>query len=566
MAGKCAAIGYCFSFLAIISLILILAIYSPGLLEFDYQPGGSTLTVYPDVDDNFYVPFTVNCTVSAIEGFRIPSLQSFIQATTTGEGQEFILNGLAVYSKLSNACQPLEDVRNAQIQVHKVALVNLTNNNYSLCPLEKLAVNAQNAGYSVLICFIENAYGTKENISAYKRLIPISYATSKDCNVVPNCEEPSCPFGDANSFLASNDRTNVKIRVPPRVQTSFELEKMKSYLNKLYYWFLVGPIITLVWLRRTKKFCWMSGARQLGEGRAVGNGTFLNSVTEDTVENHHGTDDSEGEPLLIAVNNAEYTKQPQGTVRYVNIMKRISGKIAVGFCYLILIIAALPVGISSGGLSFFRFDEGDINTRTSYLYNFFTKKDVDMDSLGVKYMDSFQLLISLYWSPFKIFYFFIYSRFACTTTWTVQTNISKLIRSYWFASNISLLVLGMVIPFCYSKMGFSGTRNLSYFATYDTVCTVCNGLFIIIFNKHKFVTRYVFYISVCMIFAYIESNVVAVFYFALNSQGFLNDLKLTALRTLAIGLTLTTSFSSSMHIIRKLLKPEESLFKSLSEN
>ncbi|XP_068713037.1 uncharacterized protein [Montipora foliosa] len=204
---------------------------------------------------------------------------------------------------------------------------------------------------------------------------------------------------------------------------------MKSYLDKLYYWFLVGPIITLVWLRRTKKFCWMSGARQLGEGRAVGNGTFLNSVTEDAVENHHGTDDSEGEPLLIAVNNAEYTKQPQGTVRYVNIMKRISGKIAVGF-----------------------------------------------------------------------------------------------------------------------------------------LCTVCNGLFIIIFNKHKFVTRYVFYISVCMIFAYIESNVVAVFYFALNSQGFLNDLKLTALRTLAIGLTLTTSFSSSMHIIRKLLKPEESLFKSLSEN
>ena len=69
-----------------------------------------------------------------------------------------------------------------------------------------------------------------------------------------------------------------------------------------------------------------------------------------------------------------------------------------------------------------------------------------------------------------------------------------------------------------------------------------------------------------MIFAYLESNVVAVFYFALNSQGSLNNLKLTALRTVAIGLTLSTSFSSSMHIIRKLVKPRESLFESLSEN
>ena len=63
------------------------------------------------------------------------------------------------------------------------------------------------------------------------------------------------------------------------------------------------------------------------------------------------------------------------------------------------------------------------------------------------------------------------------------------------------------------------------------VCTICNVLFIIILNKHKFVTRYVFYISVCMICAYIESDIVAVFYFMLNSKGSLTNLKLTALRT-----------------------------------
>ena len=144
----------------------------------------------------------------------------------------------------------------------------------------------------------------------------------------------------------------------------------------------------------------MSGARPVGEGRAVGNGThseirnmeeaansndesFLNSVTEQTVENHHGTDDSEGQPLLIAANNAEYARQTQGIVRHVNIVKRIPRKITVGFFYLMLIIAALPVGISSGGLSFFRFDEGGINQRTSYLYNLFNLS-TEMDSREIE--------------------------------------------------------------------------------------------------------------------------------------------------------------------------------------
>ncbi|XP_068726959.1 uncharacterized protein [Montipora capricornis] len=574
MSVKC-AIGYCFSFLATTFLIYTLAFSGLGLfLEFDYQQGGSTLTVYPaEYESSIRSGFTLKCNMFTIPGFEIPSLQSFIRATTTG----FILNGLAVYSKLSNACQPLEDVRNAQIQVHKVALVNLTNNNHSLCPLEKLTVNAQNAGYSVLI-LTENLYyfpSTKGELSAYKRLIPISNAIRRNCDLVPDCKD-AFPHCDTNSFLAANDRTNVEIRVPP--QNSFELVKMKSYLNKLYYWFFVGPIITLVWLRRTKKFCWMSGAQQVGEGRAVRNGThseirnledaansneesFFNSVTEQTVENHHATDDSERQQLLIAANNADYTRQTQDTVRYINIIQRIPGKIAVGFCYLLLIIAALPVDISSGGLSFFRFDEGNINKRTSYLYNFVTEENVEY----IFYMDSLQLFLSLSWSPFKIFCFFMYSRFACKSTWTVQTDISKLIRSDWFASNISLLVLGIVVPFCSSTMSFSGSQGPSYFETYDTVCTVCNGLFIIILNKHKFVTRYVFYISVCMILAYLESNVMAVFYFALNSEGSLSNLKLTALRTLAIGMTLSTSFSSCMHIIRKIVKPEESLFETLSE-
>ena len=40
---------------------------------------------------------------------------------------------------------------------------------------------------------------------------------------------------------------------------------MQSYLENLYYWFLVGPIITLEWMRRTKKFCWHSGRHERSE-------------------------------------------------------------------------------------------------------------------------------------------------------------------------------------------------------------------------------------------------------------------------------------------------------------
>ena len=124
-------------------------------------------------------------------------------------------------------------------------------------------------------------------------------------------------------------------------------------------------------------------------------------------------------------------------------------------------------------------------------------------------------LIVLLWSPIQIFCFLLYSRLACTSTWVVPINVLKLIRSDWFASNISLLVLAVVVPLCTS------TYNFVFFAGYNTVCTMCNLLFVIILNKHKFVTRYVFYISVCMIFAYLESSIVAVFYFVLNSEGLL---------------------------------------------
>ena len=182
---------------------------------------------------------------------------------------------------------------------------------------------------------------------------------------------------------------------------------------------------------------------------------------------------------------------------------------------------------------------------------------------------SISAILTTWWSVVRVFSFFMYSTLVCRRTWTVSTNPSKLIRSDWFSSNMYLLVLCFVVPYCSLNqnplfVSFYIGKFL-YFMLYNVTCTVCNFLFIIILNKHRVVTRYVFYISVCMICAYVESDIVAVFYFILNSQGSLNNVKLTALRTVALGLTLTLSFSSSMHIIRKLMKPQESLFEGLGE-
>ena len=528
MSGKCIVIGSCILFLAIAILVGCIPFFVWGNIKYN---ANITLTL---LQDETYRP--VICPLHRISG---PLLSSFIQATT-GD-QDFRLNGLAVYLQLTDACQPLEDVNKAKIQLHKVALVTFENNSQTICPIQKLAVNAQNAGYTVFIHF-----GDSPNISfpspMYddKLFIPVLNVKDNECTQLQSFD---------HSFLSGNNMTNVEIRVPLNKQRSYEWTKMQLYLDRLYFWCLVGPIITFEWLRRAKKFCWMSGGQQLdNNGQTDENEAEMRTMEEggnrtegshlhSNIENYRDRDGEE-QPLLtiqstvIMVN--DYTRQPRGT-GYVNIIRKISlSEIAVGFLYSIVVIAALPVGISCGGLSFFRFDDG--------IYKLLST-----------------LLLGTVWPTFQIFCFFMYSRFACKINWTIQTEFSKLIRSDWFASNIYLLVLGVVVPYCCSGETFP------YFVTYNTLCTVCNALFILILNKHKVVTRYVFYISICMICAYVESGIVAVFYFALNSQGSLANVKLTALRTMAIGLTLTISFNSSMHIVRKLVKPRESVFEGLGE-
>ena len=389
--------------------------------------------------------------------------------------------------------------------------------------------------------------------TADKLLIPVVYGFM--------CEKPRSQWSMTDSQLSTADQTGVHIRVS---LVSDDLKAMAIYLENLYFWFLVGPVITLEWLRRKKILCCVTTMRQIDEV----------SGDEEIVE------EGRGHYIQRDLIFTYHAQTSSIIVRVARIFGRSIRYFAIGFGYVILNLAALPAGISSGGLSFFRFDEQERfrqktfwdvllpeNTTTvkrdNFNYTETTATTATVASIATA-------IVASWWSVVRVFSFFMYSAFACKRTWTVSTNPSKLIRSDWFSSNMYLLVLCFVVPYCslnhYTPLfvDFYIDKFL-YFMLYNVTCTVCNFLFIIILNKHKVVTRYVFYISVCMICAYVESDIVAVFYFILNSQGSLNNLKLTALRTAALGLTLTLSFSSSMHIIRKLMKPQESLFEGLGE-
>ena len=481
-----------------------------------------------------------------------PSLEQFLQESKADADQDLRLSGLAVVSKLTNARQPLVDVSKSRIHVDKIALVTLKNHRGAFS-CGDLALNAQNAGYSVVTYFGDGYCGPDGNVSKphtqEEILIPLVFVS-----LCINCtSSPSFPRLNNYDFLTATDKTFVNIIETQ--QGSNELSKMKEYRKRLYYWFLLGPIITLEWLRRKKKLCCVTISHQVDEESAAGNeenARLVPRVDEDQEQNIQDITGEEIESELQPLINTIYTDTDITTFdhmgRIIVCVTRLFGRsiryLAVGLGYVLLTLAALPVGISSGGLSFFRFDSGESVT-----------------FLGI---------LPLWWPSIQIFCFFMYSRFNRASAWTVLTNVSKLIRSHWFSSNMYLLVLCFVVPYCsLSQRLFSDRFTFStflYLTVYNVTCTVCNFLFIIILNKHKVVTRYVFYISVCMICAYVESDIVAVFYFILNSQGSLNNLKLTALRTVALGLTLTLSFSSSMHIIRKIMKPQESMFEGLGES
>ncbi|XP_068683231.1 uncharacterized protein [Montipora foliosa] len=553
-------IGSCAFVLIFDSALVFLAITSGG----DDQPDATlTANLEPQMS-----PFWIQCNLLVAKARFSPSLVSFIQASTTDEGQELRLSGLAVYSNLANACQRLVDVTNAKVMRHKIAIVSLANE--TQCTFQDLLRNAQSAGYSMVVCVLNDVdllptlpdEGQSDS-GGVRLLIPLA-----GINTTTKCKSDYASISAVNvaTILSQNAAINVDIRVP--FGPTYELyRKMGSYLViNFIVWFFVGPIVTLEWMRRTKKLCWMSRGQRVDEEQLIGNSTADLSASSHAEQNEENNQDREGEQLPL-LNTLRHSSQipPIGVGLSVNGclqgIKMKFSKILTSLGYVILVFTASPAGISLGGWSFFRFDNGETGISGSIPAGpggqgggvFFT---------GFPCCAYYSL--PLVWPTIQIICFLIYSLCACSTTWVVPTNVTKLIRSEWFASNIYLVILGVVVPYCsFSNLIFD--RRFGFLASYNVICTVCNVLFIIILNKHHLVTRYVFHISVCMIGAYLQSNIVAVFYFILNSEGSLNNIKLTTLRTVAIGLTLNLSFSSSMHIIRKLRKPRESLFEGLSE-
>ena len=544
MSNKCLVLIICVAFVGVTLYTFILA--SECFPEESTSPTRHSTLHFPT-----FLPDKVRCNLKH-EEFLAPSLEDVIHALGSKENPGISsISGLALYFNLNNACQPLGDVSKASVQVYKFALVTLVNK--TACPLQRLALNAQNTGYAVLVHNKYKLINLPETIPSEEKVV-IPVATVGSCLI-----ELAMRGFTSGSLLSKADRTIVEITVPLD-RNELILKKMEGYLKYLFLWSLVGPLVYfVVWMRSSGR----KPNQQLGNGvetaaetetRIMEEGELnmiehrqLHSLaTEETVTNTHT--ENEMQPLLNGVRYGSNTRQ-----RRCIIIRKCFCKVLVGLCYLILIVAALPVGISNGGLSFFRFDEGDNSfPEDNYFFN--------LTAVAFEKPVSLNRFVALWWSPFQLFCFFLYSYFARKTTWTVSTNYPKVIRSDWFSSNIYLLVLALVVP--YSP--YPHFCSL-YFATNNVLCTVCNVLFIVILDKHKAVTPYILFLSVCVICAYIESDIVALVYYILNSTGSLVDVKLTALRTAAIGLTLGISFNSSMHIIRKLWKPQESLFEGLGE-
>ena len=548
MSNKCLVLIICVAFVGVTLYTFILA--SECFPEESTSPTRHSTLRFPT-----FLPDKVHCNLKH-EEFLAPSLEDVIHALGSKENPGISsISGLALYFNLNNACQPLDDVSKASVQVYKFALVTLVDE--TACPLQRLALNAQNTGYAVLIHNKYKLINLPQTIPSEEKVV-IPVATVGSCLI-----EWHMRGFTSGSLLSKADRTIVEITVPLD-RNELILKKMEGYLKYLFLWSLVGPLVYfVVWMRSSGR----KPNQQLGNGvetaaetetRIMEEGELnmiehrqLHSLaTEETVTNAHT--ENEMQPLLIGVRCGSNTRQRQ---RRCIIIGKCFCKVLVGLCYLILIVAALPVGISNGGLSFFRFDEGDNSfPEDNYFFN--------LTAVAFEKPVSLNRFVALWWSPFQLFCFFLYSYFARKTTWTVSTNYPKVIRSDWFSSNIYLLVLALIIPFSLHPESVS---SLQYFATNNVLCTVCNVLFIVILDKHKAVSPYILFLSAYVICAYVESDIAALVYYILNSTDSLVDIKLTALLTAAIGLTLSVSLNSSMHIIRKLWKPQESLFEGLGE-
>ena len=303
MSAKCLVIGSSFVFILLTlifaSLLFVFQFNLPTLCN-SYFPNRRVTTLsfasIPEVVCDLSTPWF------ALGDYNRPSLESFLQASKTDADQDLRLSGLAVVSRLANARQPLVDVSKSRI--HKIALVTLKYDTGAFS-CGDLALNAQNAGYSVVTYFGGGNCGPDGNVTKTHTqegiLIPIVFA--ENC---ANSSSSGYYYPDFSDFLKAADKTVVNIIGTE--QRSDELNHMAEYLKRLYFWFLLGPIITLELLRRKKKLCCATTPLQVDEESAAGNeenALLVLRVDEDQEQNIQDITgeeiESESQPLIITI-------------------------------------------------------------------------------------------------------------------------------------------------------------------------------------------------------------------------------------------------------------------------
>ena len=469
MSNKWIMIGSSVCFAVFLFSVWFVITYPDAVLELERK--GSS-----DNSLSFSKHPNMVCTLQAFQSFEAaPSLESFVKASTTEGNRDLTFSGLAVVSKLANACHPLVDVGNARVQVNKISLIAIKEDFATTCSLCELVVKAQHAGYSMMI-FSFNTLLIERNCSvktADKLLIPVVFGD--------HCQTDSSYYSgkiEMYSIFSVADQRDVHVRVSV---VSNDLKMMEKYLEKLYFWFLLGPIITLEWLRRKRKLCWATTAlvdEESGNEEIVEESRrhYLQLGTNAYIE-------GELRPLNCATSNTrtdceltigDNMRSLRITVQSLKrVFRRIICHLPVGLGYVVLTLVALPVGISSGGLSFFRFDENEEKRQNNFWDVLLPKKSAALISY----------FVTVYWPVVQIFSFLMYSRFACKRTWTVSTNLSKVIRSDWFSSNMYLLVLCVIIPYCTygSKKQIWNNSHVDWQFFYFTVCNQLCARFLIFF-------------------------------------------------------------------------------------
>ena len=350
----------CLSFCIFLeSLIVPIIKFVAPSVEFSPREQTATLTLYPRDEVGLKTALHFELSDVALPD-SAPSLETVIQLCQGSDGVR--LRGLAVYSNLTNGCEPIHDVR-SKIQVHKIALVTVVNLKPP-CTLQDLAVNAKKAGYFAVILFEDNV-GTWIQFTQ-KVMIPVTLGMLV-----------SRPYIQQENILIEADLTEIVLSLPG---DTTDLSRMETYFEYLYCWLFVGPLITLVWLIRKRKLCWMSerranenendaeiGPRITEESRETAETEVFNQRPEETneIDYSHG-DDEQIIPLTFV--QTGHTRQQHGTGFVAKIKTYCyRGFVIICTCilYMILFIAALPLGISTpGGFSFFRFD-GEISLATN---------------------------------------------------------------------------------------------------------------------------------------------------------------------------------------------------------